>query len=276
MSGSHPAPRSLVWSACLVAVAVLSACGDSGETAAPAATPAADPGDEGAAAVTGDVTVFAAASLTDTFTRLGEEFMAANPDATVVLSFAGSSALATQINEGGPRGRLRGREPGHHADRRGRRWCGRRADRVRHEHAADRGPAGQPGRHHRAGGPHRAGADHRAVRGRGALRGRVGGRVRGRRPDARTGHARAGRQGGAQQGRAGRGRRGPGVPHRRDRLRRRRHRDRLPGVRRGRQRLPHRRPRRRSHPRRGPGLRRPRAVGRRSAGAHRCRLRGCP
>ena len=57
----------------------------------------------GAGAVTsGDVTVFAAASLTDTFTLLGEEFMTANPDVTVVFNFAGSSALATQITEGAP------------------------------------------------------------------------------------------------------------------------------------------------------------------------------
>lgn len=65
------------------------ACGDDDNTA-PGATP------------TGDVTVFAAASLTDAFTELGEAFTAANPDAEVTFNFAGSSDLVTQINEGAP------------------------------------------------------------------------------------------------------------------------------------------------------------------------------
>ena len=48
------------------------------------------------------VTVFAAASLTGTFTRLGEEFEAANPGVDVVFNFGGSSALAQQIGQGAP------------------------------------------------------------------------------------------------------------------------------------------------------------------------------
>jgi molybdate transport system substrate-binding protein len=48
------------------------------------------------------VTVFAAASLTESFTRLGEDFEAANPGVTVTFNFAGSSALATQIDQGAP------------------------------------------------------------------------------------------------------------------------------------------------------------------------------
>ncbi|HEX6686897.1 MAG TPA: molybdate ABC transporter substrate-binding protein [Candidatus Limnocylindrales bacterium] len=50
----------------------------------------------------GDVTVFAAASLTESFTKIGKDFEAANPGAKVTFSFAGSSALATQINQGAP------------------------------------------------------------------------------------------------------------------------------------------------------------------------------
>jgi molybdate transport system substrate-binding protein len=50
----------------------------------------------------GSITVFAASSLTDAFNELGEAFKAANPDVDIEFSFAASSALATQINEGAP------------------------------------------------------------------------------------------------------------------------------------------------------------------------------
>lgn len=52
--------------------------------------------------VTGTVTVFAAASLTESFTRIGRDFEAANPGSSVTLNFAGSSALANQITQGAP------------------------------------------------------------------------------------------------------------------------------------------------------------------------------
>lgn len=48
------------------------------------------------------ITVFAAASLTGVFTELADEFEAANTGTTVELSFAGSSDLATQIENGAP------------------------------------------------------------------------------------------------------------------------------------------------------------------------------
>lgn len=51
---------------------------------------------------TGTVTVFAAASLTESFRRIGKDFEAANPGSTVTLNVAGSSALANQINQGAP------------------------------------------------------------------------------------------------------------------------------------------------------------------------------
>lgn len=60
-------------------------------------------GDTGSAAAGGGaVTVFAAASLTESFTTIGADFEAANPGTKVTFSFAGSSALATQINQGAP------------------------------------------------------------------------------------------------------------------------------------------------------------------------------
>jgi len=48
------------------------------------------------------VTVLAAASLTDVFTRLTPQFEAANPGAELRFSFGGSSALAQQILNGAP------------------------------------------------------------------------------------------------------------------------------------------------------------------------------
>ena len=50
----------------------------------------------------GTVTVFAAASLKATFTKIASEFEAANPGTKVTLNFAGSSDLATQISQGAP------------------------------------------------------------------------------------------------------------------------------------------------------------------------------
>lgn len=52
--------------------------------------------------VSGTVTVFAAASLTGTFTELGKQFEAAHPGTKVVYSFAASSALSEQIKQGAP------------------------------------------------------------------------------------------------------------------------------------------------------------------------------
>ena len=50
----------------------------------------------------GTITVFAAASLTQTFTEIADDFEEANPSVTVELNFAGSSDLVTQITEGAP------------------------------------------------------------------------------------------------------------------------------------------------------------------------------
>ncbi|MET0458401.1 MAG: molybdate ABC transporter substrate-binding protein, partial [Ilumatobacteraceae bacterium] len=64
-----------------------------------------DPAAETTAAdveVAGDITVFAAASLTGSFTEIGAAFTVEHPDANVVFNFAGSSDLVAQINEGAP------------------------------------------------------------------------------------------------------------------------------------------------------------------------------
>ena len=74
--------------ATLVGVALLAGC---------APTPPADPD-----ALTGTVTVLAAASLTDVFDDLAGRFEAEHPGVDVVLSYGGSSALAEQVLEGAP------------------------------------------------------------------------------------------------------------------------------------------------------------------------------
>jgi molybdate transport system substrate-binding protein len=75
----------------LVAVSITTALGACSDDADPAA---------GTDGVT--VTVFAAASLTEAFTALGEAFEATAPGVTVQFSFGPSSELATQIAEGAP------------------------------------------------------------------------------------------------------------------------------------------------------------------------------
>lgn len=50
----------------------------------------------------GTITVFAASSLTETFTVLGKDFEAAYPGTRVTFNFGGSSGLAQQITAGSP------------------------------------------------------------------------------------------------------------------------------------------------------------------------------
>ncbi|MEZ0165972.1 molybdate ABC transporter substrate-binding protein [Kineococcus sp. LSe6-4] len=78
--------------AAVTVAALLTACGSGGPPT----------GGDGPSAQERTLTVFAAASLTGPFTRIGEEFEAANPGVRVRFSFAGSSDLATQIGEGAP------------------------------------------------------------------------------------------------------------------------------------------------------------------------------
>lgn len=86
--------------AALVALALAGcAAGGSGDEDpnAPAATESAAP-DLAAA----EVTVLAAASLTEAFDDLATRFEAANPSVEITVSYGGSGALATQIIEGAP------------------------------------------------------------------------------------------------------------------------------------------------------------------------------
>ncbi|WP_030321918.1 molybdate ABC transporter substrate-binding protein [Streptomyces sp. NRRL B-3229] len=52
--------------------------------------------------VSGDITVFAAASLKESFTTLGKDFEMAHPGTKVTFSFGGSDSLAASITGGAP------------------------------------------------------------------------------------------------------------------------------------------------------------------------------
>ncbi|MER7581439.1 molybdate ABC transporter substrate-binding protein [Kitasatospora sp. NPDC097691] len=95
--------------AALVLSLGVTACGSdgaksSGSTASntTAASGSAAAAGDSAPKASGTVTVFAAASLKETFTELGKKFEAANPGSKVTFNFGGSSSLATSINSGAP------------------------------------------------------------------------------------------------------------------------------------------------------------------------------
>ena len=86
--------RSRTRLAALLAVAALAlaACGGGDE----------DSGGSAGGASSGEIKVFAAASLTAAFTKIGEQYSSANGGTKVTFNFAGSQALATQIQQAAP------------------------------------------------------------------------------------------------------------------------------------------------------------------------------
>ncbi|MDF3140847.1 MULTISPECIES: molybdate ABC transporter substrate-binding protein [unclassified Streptomyces] len=78
------------------ALLALSACSSSDGSSS------AKSGSSASAGLSGEVTVFAAASLKESFTTLGKEFEKAHPGTEVTFSFGGSDALAASITGGAP------------------------------------------------------------------------------------------------------------------------------------------------------------------------------
>jgi molybdate transport system substrate-binding protein len=79
-----------------LAVVVLAGCSSSGSPSSSSTSSSSKP------PATATITVFAAASLTGSFTKLGQQFEAAHPGDTVKFSFGPSSGLATEITTGAP------------------------------------------------------------------------------------------------------------------------------------------------------------------------------
>jgi molybdate transport system substrate-binding protein len=77
---------------------VLAGCGSSSAPSGPSGASSASTPSSGSSTVT----VFAAASLKNTFTTLGKQFETAHPGTTVTFNFAGSADLVTQLQAGAP------------------------------------------------------------------------------------------------------------------------------------------------------------------------------
>src|ERR1051326_6781650 len=102
--------------AAIIAVVLLAACASpstpppastsaqpTAPTTAPAGAPTSAPAVSNTAAtapVSGEIVVFAAASLTDVFQDMATAFQQANPNAKLTFNFGASSQLATQLGQG--------------------------------------------------------------------------------------------------------------------------------------------------------------------------------
>ncbi|MER7966986.1 molybdate ABC transporter substrate-binding protein [Streptomyces ardesiacus] len=82
------------------ALLALSACSSSGEDSGGKAGASSSAG--GPDKLSGTVNVFAAASLTESFTQLGKDFEERHPGTKVVFNFGGSDSLAAGITSGAP------------------------------------------------------------------------------------------------------------------------------------------------------------------------------
>ena len=86
----------------LVSAAALVACGGTSDSTNPATPAAGAQGASTGADITGEVTVFAAASLKDAFEKLAASFQDAHPGARIAFDFQGSQDLVTALDGGSP------------------------------------------------------------------------------------------------------------------------------------------------------------------------------
>ena len=83
--------RFVRFAAAALSLAMLTGCGASQDAAAQA---------EGTKAESAELTVFAAASMTETLNRIAEDYKTVDPNVTLTFNFASSGDLLTQIKEG--------------------------------------------------------------------------------------------------------------------------------------------------------------------------------
>lgn len=84
------------------ALLALSACSSSDTNSSSAKSGSSASASSASTKLSGTVTVFAAASLQESFTTLGKEFEKQHPGTKVTFSFGGSDSLAAQITGGAP------------------------------------------------------------------------------------------------------------------------------------------------------------------------------
>jgi molybdate transport system substrate-binding protein len=100
---SHWIRGSVYLSLALVVMLTGLACSSDGDKPASNPSPSSSSSSSSAPApqsAQGKITVFAAASLTDSFNEIKQEFLKKNPRADVEFQFAGSPALRTQLEQG--------------------------------------------------------------------------------------------------------------------------------------------------------------------------------
>ena len=94
-----------LFTALCMAACLFTGCGAKQEAPAPATVSAAAPAETAAPQTEApaqpvELIVFAAASMTETLTKLGDQYMAEHTEVTVVFNFDSSGTLKTQIQEG--------------------------------------------------------------------------------------------------------------------------------------------------------------------------------
>lgn len=139
------------------ALLILSACSSSGSGSDKGSSASSSP------KLSGEVTVFAAASLEEGFTTLGKEFEKDHPGTKVTFNFGGSDTLAASITSGAPADVFAAASTKTMGTVTDKKDTAGPLGHLRPQPAADRHPAGQPRTDLLPEGPHQVGPEGRPV-----------------------------------------------------------------------------------------------------------------